>query len=71
LIKIEVEPIKVWKAAIHTLDHFVLKLQKCGVVKWYPDVACEGGSRVVAHWTETELKFVRLGENGVEENGFL
>jgi hypothetical protein len=65
LIKIEVETIEVWNAAIHMLDHFVLELQKGGVVKWDPDMAREGGSRVVAHWTETKLKFFRQSEDGV------
>ncbi len=71
MIKVEVEMIEVWNAAIHTFDHFVLKLQKSTVVKRDPDVACEGGSRVVAHWTETELKFVRLSEDGVDEDRLL
>ncbi len=56
---------------IHTFDHLVLRLQKSGIVKWDLDVACEGGSHVVAKWTQPELKFVRLSENGVDENGFL
>jgi hypothetical protein len=39
LIKVKVETIEVWNAAIHTLDHFVLKLQKSRVVKRDPDMA--------------------------------
>jgi hypothetical protein len=42
LVKVEIEAIEVWNAAIHMLDHFVLKLKECGVVKWDPDVADEG-----------------------------
>jgi len=32
LVKVEIEAIEVWNAAIHTLDHSVLKLEKCRVV---------------------------------------
>jgi hypothetical protein len=42
LVKVEVEAIKVWNAAIHTLNHFVLKLEESRVVKWDPYVADEG-----------------------------
>jgi len=41
LIKVEIETIEVWNAAIHTLDHSVLKLEKSRVVKWDPYVADE------------------------------
>jgi hypothetical protein len=40
------------------------------VVKRDPDVAGEGGSCVVTHWTKMELEFVRLSE-GVNEYWFL
>jgi hypothetical protein len=60
LVKVEIEAIEVWNAAIHTLDHSVLKLKECRVVKWNPDVAGESRGRVVSHWPETKLKFVRL-----------
>jgi hypothetical protein len=60
LIKVEIKTIEVWNAAVHTLNHFVLKLEKSRVVKWDPYVTDESGSRVVTHWTETKLEFVRL-----------
>jgi hypothetical protein len=53
LVKMYIEAIKVWNAAIHMLNHFVLKFEKSRVIKWDPDVAREGGSRVVTQWTET------------------
>ena len=40
-IEVKVESIEVWNAAIHMLDHFVLKLKECRVVKWDPDMAGE------------------------------
>jgi hypothetical protein len=52
LVEMKIEVIKVWNAAIHTLDHFVLKFEKSRV-KWDPDVAREGGGRIVTHSTET------------------
>ncbi len=60
LIQVEIKPIEVWNAAIHTLDHSVLKLDKSRVVEWDPDVTDEGGSRVVSHGPKMKLKFVRL-----------
>ena len=42
LVKVEIETIKVWNAAIHTLNHPVLKLKECRVVKWDPYMADEG-----------------------------
>ncbi len=36
LVEMKVEAIEVWNAAVHTLDHFVLKLKKSRVVKWDP-----------------------------------
>jgi len=60
LIQVEIKTIEVWNAAIHTLDHSVLKLEKSRIVEWDPDVTDEGGSRVVSHWAKTKLKFVRL-----------
>jgi hypothetical protein len=32
LVKVEIEAIEVWNAAIHTLDHFVLKSN--GILTW-------------------------------------
>ncbi len=55
LIKVEVKLIEVWNAAIHTFDHYVLKLEKSGVVKWDSYVTDEGGSRVMSHWPEAKL----------------
>jgi hypothetical protein len=60
LIKVEIKAIEVWNAAIHPLDHSVLKLEKSRVVKWDPYVTDESGSRVVSHWPETKLELVRL-----------
>ena len=58
--EIKVESIKVWNAAIHTLDHLVLEVEKSGVVERDPNVAGESRSRVVTHWPETKLKSVGL-----------
>jgi hypothetical protein len=41
LIKVEIKTIEVWNAAIHTLNHSVLKLEKSRVVKWDPYVTDE------------------------------
>jgi len=62
-IEVKVEAIKVWNAAIHTLDHLILEFEKSRVVEWNPNVTGEGRSRVVTHRPETKLKFVRLSEN--------
>jgi len=53
LVQFEIETVEVWNAAIHTLDHLVLKVKKGCVVEWNPDVADEGGGRVVPHRMET------------------
>ncbi len=42
LIRVEVEAVEVWKAAVHTLDHLLLKVKKGGVVERDPNVAGEG-----------------------------
>ncbi len=42
LIKVEMKAIEVWNAAIHTLNHLVLKFEKSRVVEWNPNVAGEG-----------------------------
>ncbi len=60
LIQVEIKTIEVWNAAIHTLHHSVLKLEKSRVVEWDPDVTDEGRSRVVSHWPKTKLELVRL-----------
>jgi hypothetical protein len=60
LIKVEIKAIEVRNATIYTLDHFVLKLEKSRVVKWDPYVTDESGSRLVSHWPEMKLEFVRL-----------
>ncbi len=67
-IEVKVEAIKVWNAAIHSLDHLILELEKSRVVKGNSNVTGEGGSRVVTHRPEAKLKFVRLSENRVDEN---
>jgi hypothetical protein len=60
LIKVEIKAMEVWNAAIHTLDHFVLKLEKSRAVEWDPYMTDESGSRVVSHWPKTKLELVRL-----------
>ena len=59
-VEMKVESIKVWNAAIHTLDHLVLEFEKSRVVERDPNVAGESRSRVMAHWPETKLKLVGL-----------
>jgi hypothetical protein len=71
LVQVEFEAIKVRNAAIHSLDHLRLELQKSGIVKWDPDVADESLGWVVSHGSEAKLKFVWLGEDGVNEYRFL
>ncbi len=41
LVKVEIEAIEVWNAAIHMLDHLVLEFEKSRVVKWNPYVTGE------------------------------
>jgi len=65
LVQVEFEAIKVWNAAIHSLDHLRLELQKSGVVKWDSDVADESRGCVVSHRSEAKLDFVWLLEDGV------
>jgi hypothetical protein len=55
LVQVEFEAIQVWNAAIHSLDHLRLELQKIGIVKWDPDVTDEGRGRVVSHGSEPKL----------------
>ena len=59
-VEMKVESIKVWNAAIHTLDHLVLEFEKSRVVERDPNVAGESRSRVMTHWPETKLKLVGL-----------
>ena len=59
-VDFEMETIEVWNAAIHTLDHLVLEVEKSRVVERDPNVAGESRSRVVTHWPETKLKSVGL-----------
>ena len=40
-IEVKVEAIKVWNAAIHMLDHLILKFEKSRVVEWNPYVTGE------------------------------
>ncbi len=60
LVQVEIKGIKVWNAAIHSLDHLRLELQKSGVVKWDSDVADESRGCVASHRSEAKLEFVRL-----------
>jgi hypothetical protein len=46
LIKVNIKAIEVWNAAIHMLDHSVLKLEKSRVVEWYPYVTVVCGNRL-------------------------
>ena len=47
-VEVKVESIKVWNAAIHTLNHLVLEFEKSRVVERDPYMAGESRSRVVA-----------------------
>ena len=62
-VKVKVESVKVWNAAIHTLGHLILELKKSRVVEWNPYVTGESRSCVVTHWPETKLKLFRLSED--------
>jgi hypothetical protein len=52
LVQFEIEVVEAWNAGIHSLDHFVLEVEKSGVVEWDSDVAGEGWGLVVSHGTE-------------------
>jgi hypothetical protein len=41
-VKVEIKAIKVWNAAIHTLNHLVLEFEKGRVIERDPHVAGEG-----------------------------
>ena len=64
----EVEFFEVWNAAIHMLNHLVLKFEKSRVIERDPYMAGESRGRVVTHGPETKLKLGRLGKNGVDKN---
>ena len=59
-VEVKVESIEVWNAAIHTLNHLVLELEKSRVIERDPYMAGESRSRVVTHGPETKLKLGRL-----------
>jgi hypothetical protein len=41
-IEVKIVAIKVWNAAIHTLDHLILEFEKSRVIEWNPNVTGEG-----------------------------